>query len=251
MNVTRVPFRALVPLVGLGCVLLSACAQDDGEEASATVDHSDPLMEGALADHIMVDPDMVVRNGANQVASFASADGSIPQPDSGPEAVIAARDEAIKLVGGSAAMRRAPPPERTEGDLPAEAALSVAARAAATSGGGGGGRDCAALAQFSAVWASRMPPAFPVYPRGAVHEAAGTDEGACRLRVVNFTTPVPVAEVMDFYYTRAMAQGFTVQRIMQGGDDVLGGTRDARSFMVFARRLAGGQTAIDLVTTGG
>jgi hypothetical protein len=83
-----------------------------------------------------------------------------------------------------------------------------------------------------------------------VHEAAGTDEGPCRLRVVNFTTPVPLGEVMDFYYTRAMEQGFTVQRIMQGGDDVLGGTRDARSFMVFARRIAGGQTSIDLVTTG-
>jgi hypothetical protein len=245
MNVLRKSLGSLMPLAALA---LAGCG--DGEEVvPVAVDHSDPLMEGALADHIMVDPDMVARNGANQVASFASGDGSIPLPDSGPEAIIAARNEAIELVGGNAALRRAPPPERTEGELPAEAVLSVAARAAATPGSGN--RDCAALAQFSATWAARMPATFPVYPRGAVSEAAGTDDGSCRLRVVNFTTPVPLADVMDFYYTRAMGDGFTVQRIMQGGDHVLGGTSQARSFMVFARPDARGLTSVDLVTTGG
>ncbi len=100
-----------------------------------------------------------------------------------------------------------------------------------------------------------MPAAFPVYPRAAVHEAAGTDAivegGQCRLRVVNFTTPVSLDDVLDFYYTRAMAEQFTLQRIMQGSDHVLGGVRQGRSFMVFARTSAGGQTSVDLVTTGG
>ena len=96
-----------------------------------------------------------------------------------------------------------------------------------------------------------MPSAFPVYPRGAVHEAAGIDSGQCHLRVVNFTTPVALSDVLDFYYTRAIADGFVVQRIMQGQDNVLGGVRQGRSFMVFARSAAGGQTSVDLVTTGG
>ncbi len=245
MTVFRSTVRGFLPFATL---LLAGCGGGDDAQPVAD-DHSDPLMEGALADHIMVDPDMVARNGANQVASFASGDGSIPLPDSGPEAVLAARNEAIALVGGNAAMRRAPPPERTEGDLPPQAALSVAARAAATPGQGN--RDCAQLAQFSATWAARMPATFPVYPRGAVSEAAGTDDGACHLRVVNFTTPVSVADVMDFYFTRAATDGFTVQRIMQGGDDVLGGTKQGRSFMVFARAGERGQTSVDLVTTGG
>ena len=239
---------SILPLAAVACLALAACG-DEAAQAPVAVDHADPLMDGALADHIMVDPDMVARNGANQAASFASGDGAIPLPDAGPEAIAAARAEAIAMVGGSAAMRRAPQPERVEGELPPEAALSVAARAAAVPGAGN--RDCAALAQFSAIWAARLPDQFPVYPRGAVHEAAGTDEGRCRLRVVNFTTPVPVAEVMDFYYTRATTGGFAVQRVMQDGDDVLGGTKGAASFMVFARPGEGGQTAVDLVTTGG
>lgn len=250
MTVARIRTRTLFAafLAGPACLALAGC----GEEAApvdVAVDHSDPLMDGALSDHIMVDPDMVARNGANQAVSLGSGDGSIPLPDAGPEAVAAARAEAIALVGGSAAMRRAPQPERVEGDLPPEAALSVAARAAALPGAGN--RDCAEVARFSAAWAARLPDAFPVYPRGAVHEAAGTDEGNCRLRVVNFTTPVPLAEVMDFYYTRAAASGFTAQRVMQDGDDVMGGTRQGASFMVFARRVRGGQTSVDLVTTGG
>jgi hypothetical protein len=90
-------------LAGSASLLLAAC----GEEApvvDVAADHSDPLMDGALADHIMVDPDMVARNGANQAASLGTGDGSIPLPDAGPEAVAAARAEAIALVGGSAAM---------------------------------------------------------------------------------------------------------------------------------------------------
>lgn len=242
MTVLRHPHLTLA-----ACLLLCACGQDRDADVATPADHSDPLMTAALADQIMVDPDMVGRNGANHAASLPTADGSIPRPDSGPEAAAAARDEALALIGGGAALRRAPAPERVEGDLPPQAALSVASRAAVTPGGS----DCAAQAQFGAVWAARMPEAFPVYPRGAVHEAAGSDSGQCRLRVVNFTTPVSLSDVLDFYYTRAIVEGFTVQRIMQGSDNVLGGVRQGRSFMVFARSAAGGQTSVDLVTTGG
>lgn len=246
MTNPRLSLFAALPLALLG---LAGCGQAEESAPSTVPDYSDPLMEGALADHILVDPDMVALNGANQAVSFPAMDGSLPLPDAGPDAARAAREEAIALLGGNAALRRAPAAERVEGALPAEAALSVAARAAAVPGGAN--RDCAAMAQFSAGWAARLPAAFPVYPRGAVHEAAGTDEGDCRLRVVNFTTPVTLADVMDFYYSRAMAEGFSVQRIVQDGDDVLGGTRGNASFMVFARPVAGGHISVDLVTTGG
>ena len=205
-------------------------------------------MDAALADQIMVDPDMVNRNSANLVASFPSQDGFVPVPDAGSAAIMAAREEAIAMLGGAAALRHAPEPTRVEGELPPEAALSVAARAASA---GEGMEDCAALAEFSAIWAARLPEAFPVYPRGAVHEAAGSDAGACKLRVVNFTTPVPLADVMDFYFTRADAAGFEIQRVLQDGDDVLGGTKGGASVMVFARSRDDGMTDFDLVTSGG
>lgn len=211
------------------------------------MDFSDPLMSAALADQIMIDPDMVNRNGANRVASFASLDGSVPRPDGGADAIRAAREEALDLVGGTNNLLRAPQPESRDGSLPAQGAFSVVARAATSASGM---ENCAAIANFSAIWAARMPVAFPVYPRGAVQEAAGTDDGACHLRAVNFVTPVPLAEVMDFYYTRARAENFDLRRTVQGEDDVLAGTRGTQSVTVFARELPGAMVSVDLVTSG-
>lgn len=248
MNATFArPLRVLL-LAGTPALLLSACGQEESAPLPAAQEISDPLMDAALADQIMVDPDMVNRNTANRAISLGPEDASIPLPDRGSDAASAAREEALEFVGGTAAMRRAPQPQRVEGELPAAARLSVAARAASA---GEGNVDCAEIAQFSAIWAARMPQDFPVYPRGAVHEAAGTDENGCSLRVVNFSTPVPLGEVMDFYFTQGSKAGFETQRILQDGEDILGGTAQSRSFMVFARTGDDGMTVVDLVTTGG
>ncbi len=238
----------LLPVAGLA-LLAAGCGDGAADRAASAPDHSDPMMSAALQEQIMVDPDMVSRNGANQVAAVPDGIGAIPRPDVGSEAARAARAEAEEMVGGASAMRRAPAPQRVDGSLPPEAALSVASRAATS--GSAGQRNCAANAQFSARWAALMPPAFPVYPRGNVLEAAGNDAAGCALRVVNFATAVSVADVMDFYHTRAAAAGFTVQHVVQGGDNVLGGSgRNGASLMVFARAVDGGLTTVDLVTSG-
>ena len=227
-------------------LLLAGCGGREEQPAEAA--ESDPAMAGALGEQIMVDPDLVAQNRANNAASVGSEDGSIPAADRSPQALAAARADALKLVGGPGAMKKAPQAREVSGTLPADAALTAAARAAASPGGNG---DCAAQARYTAQWAARLPAAFPVYPRGAVQEAAGTDEGGCALRVVNFTTPVPLSEVVDFYYTRANAAGFSAQHIIDGGDNVLGGTKGSASYVVYARRLPGGGTSVDLVASGG
>lgn len=240
-------FFTLLLLTGGPLLLLGGCGQDDSEAVSVVQDIDDPLMDAALSEQILVDPDMINRNTANRAIALGPQDGAIPMVDRGADAARAARDEALELVGGINAMRRAPQPERVDGKLPESARLSVAARAASA---GEGNRDCASIAEFSALWAARMPEAFPVYPRAAVQEAAGTDSGGCHLRVVNFLTPVALGDVMDFYFTRGSTNGFAMQRVLQDGEDVLGGTADGRSFMVFARAIDGGMTSVDLVTTG-
>jgi acyl dehydratase len=98
------------------------------------------------------------------------------------------------------------------------------------------------------IWAARLPATFPVYPRGATQEAAGTDQGPCALRAVRFVTPVPLGEVIDFYYTRALAAGYPANRARQQGDDRLSGARDQSGYAVWARRLESGNTEVDLVT---
>ena len=144
-------------------------------------------------------------------------------------------------------MRKAPEPREAPDELPPEASLTAAARAASAPGVAG---TCAGQVSYTMRWAARMPPAFPVYPRGSVQEAAGTDEDTCALRVVNFITPVPMGDVLDFYFTRARNAGFSADHSLQGGDNVLAGRKEGRAFAVYARELASGLVEVDLVTGG-
>lgn len=235
-----------VILAAVAALLLAGC--DEAPDPAAVIDEDDPALSAALEDQIMVDPDLVGQNRANSAAAMPPTDGSLPTVDPHPEAIVAARADALRLVGGPGRMRKAQEPRAVAGALPEGAALTAAARAAAASGGK---TDCAAQAQYTMQWAARLPEAFPVYPRGAVQEAAGTDADGCSLRVVNFVTPVPLGEVMDFYFTRAAASGFSAQRVLQDGDDVLGGVKGQASYVVYARRLPSGNTEVDLVTSGG
>ena len=226
-------------------LLVGGCGWSD-EEADPVAE-DDPAVAAALGDQITTDPDLAQQNRADSAAFIPSQDASLPTVENGAEAIAAARTEALQLVGGPGKMRKAPVAEDAAGTLPAGAALTAAARAAAAPGGNG---DCAARAQYTMQWAARLPAAFPVYPRGAVQEAAGTDASGCALRVINFVTPVPLGEVMDFYFSRARAAGFSAQRVLKDGDDVLAGVKGPASYVVYARRLPSGNTEVDLVTNG-
>lgn len=201
---------------------------------------SDPLLTRALNEPLTFDPDLVALNRANSAVSLPWQDGYGPMIDNHPQAISAARGEALRLVGGGGAMRRAPDASGGESaSLVAAAKLATGAKA-----------RCVERVGYSAQWAAQMPAAFPVYPRGAVQEAAGTDVPGCGLRAVHFVTPVTIGDVIDFYYTRALAAGFSAERVVEDGDDVLAGVKGRAAYIVYARRLPTGNTAVDLVTSG-
>lgn len=235
--------RFTLPLAA--ALALGGCGHKEEAERKPLV--SDPALAAALDQQIMIDPDLVAANGASAIAAVPDGDGMVPSLDLGADAAGRARAAALALVGGREAMKTAPEARKVSGALPPEARLTAAARAAVAPGGSA---RCAALVDYSAVWAARLPQAFPVYPQGAVQEAAGSDESGCALRVVNYRTPVSVADVMDFYFTRATAAGFTAQHVLQDGDDVLGGLRGAASYVVYVRKLPSGGTEVDLLTSG-
>lgn len=235
-------FRSLV--LAPPILLLAACG---GAEEQVVRPESDPAMTAALNDPLMTDPDLVTQNRANHVARLPGGDGSIPAEDASPQTLAAARGEALALVGGPGRMKAAPKAREAAGGSPPGAALTAAARVAASSDLSD---DCAEATTYTAVWAAKMPEAFPVYPRAAVQEAAGTDAGGCSLRAVNFTTPVPPGEVIDFYYTRARHAGFSARPVLAGGKATLGGRKGARSFAVHVRGRGDGTTEVDLVANG-
>ena len=81
-----------------GLLLASGCASED----SATVERErDPAIVAALNDPIMIDPDLVGQNRANSAAAMPSFDASVPSIDRNPEAISAARGEAVRLIGGA------------------------------------------------------------------------------------------------------------------------------------------------------
>jgi outer membrane murein-binding lipoprotein Lpp len=230
---------ALASLAGV--MLLAGC--QNSQKADEAADQ-DPALTGALGDQIMVDPDL-----AGQDGGAVRADGGqveLPPEQRSPEAIEAAISEAKKMVGGT--MKVAPEPA-TGGTASmvesAATAAQVAQEAKASS------TDCAEKVKYSTAWAAKLPSVFPVYPRGAVQEAAGTDSNGCKLRVVNFVTPVTPGDVIDFYYTRAANGGYGTEYRMDGSDHVLGGKRGTSTYLLYTRKLANGLTEVDLIASGG
>lgn len=220
--------------------LMVACGQGAAPKLPA---ETDPAITAALGQQILIDPDLVSMNDANAVAQVPDFDRSLPVLDTGPDAVARARVAALDLLGGQSRLQSAPAP-REAARAPQ---LTAAARAVA---GPGDARRCTSRVSHGVVWAARMPQAFPVYPMGAVQAAAGNDQGGCALRVVTFHTPVPLADVMDFYFTRATTAGFALDRVKQQGDHVLAGTHGKGALILYARPLPSGATEVDLVTSG-
>jgi hypothetical protein len=237
----RLAALALAP-----ALLLAACGGSKEEAENAKPD-GDAAASSALGDQIMVDPDLATQNQANSAVGANYANGELPPEMKSPEAISRARAAAINLLGGPGKVRKAPQAMAVSGKLPADSAYSTAAQIAARPGNG----DCTSKVDYTAQWAAKLPAAFPVYPQGAVQEAAGTDDGGCSLRVVTFLTPVPLGDVVDFYYTRAANAGYTLQHLKDGDDDVLAGTKGTASMTVYARQNASGTTEVDLAASGG
>lgn len=227
----------------LACALaLAACGDNAEESADGTMD---PASEQALNDQIMVDPDLAGQNEGN-AALTGGTDQTIPAENMTPEAIQAAKDAAFALVGGSDGFKDLPEPVSMDGKLPETAALTAAARAAVSPGGA----NCSDSVKYSASWAAKLPSIFPVYPRGTTKEAAGTDMGDCALRVVNYLTPVPMEDVLKFYYSRAQTGGYSAEYTLRDGDNIVSGTKGKAAYVVYARKLGNGLTEVDLVTSG-
>lgn len=238
MTVSR-PKLALLPLT----LLAAACGSDPPPKQEA----DDPALSGALADQIMVDPDLAQQNKADAAINVTGPPVTeLPPIDRSPQAIAAARAEALKLAGGT--IRPAPAPQKGDATT-ATLAEAVTAAQVAQAAKGPAGR-CAGKAEYSAMWAAKLPAELSVYPRGAVQDAAGTDSDGCALRVVSFRTPVPPAEVVDWYHTRVTAAGYGATHRIEGKDHALGGSRGPAAYIVYARVLEDGLTEVDLVSSG-
>jgi len=236
------PFRSAAALALALCLV--GCGSSAPERKASQAD-PDPAIAEAQADPLMVDPDLSRRNPAGDaLGGGGPAAAPIPPFDRSPETVEAARAEALRLAGGKLASAPAPVAGQGGG-----AGLSPERTAIAALAPGSAGQTCARRLDYSAIWAARLPAALPVYPRGHVQEAAGSDEPGCRLRIVSFVTPVPLGDVVDFYWTRARAAGLAPTHRIGGTDYVISAQNGPAAFAAYLRD-RDGLSEVDLVTSG-
>ncbi|ABC62665.1 hypothetical protein [Erythrobacter litoralis] len=233
--------RKATPLAVL--TILAACSGET--EEPPIVRERDPATVQALNHQIMTDPDLAGLNEAN-AALTGGFDHSLPPIVDTPEAIDAARREAAEIVGGSSNLADLGQPEASDANLPEVARFVVTELARVTVGT----EVCAAQASYTASWAARMPQQFPIYPRGNVIEAAGSDDAACSLRAIRFLTPVPREDLFAFYAARAKAAGLPARYSETGDFHRMEGAKGARKFAVVARQRASGISEVGLVTTG-
>ena len=245
-------------LLGMALALpLAGCGSDNGNEAAvAELDNnlvgkgSDPETNGALNDRILVDPELTDSANVNSVkGSDKPLSGAAPAGSGyDGDASIEALDSA-KLMRAPKATVVSAKDCTNCGERRAETLGGLAADQGVTRGKG----TCDAKLQYGAGWANRMPPEFPVYPRGRVKEAGGVDGGICDIRVASFTTSAAMQNVIDYYYTRARKSGYNAEHQIRAGEHVLGGTRDndGGAYFITFNKAAGGGTAVDIVANNG
>lgn len=242
---------------------LAACGTNEDNEAElADLDEnltdptSDPAMNDALEDAILVDPDLTAQANNNAVRGANGAiDGSVP-----PGATYAGAAEGGKAAANaqlSGKMLSAPEPRMMTSDdectsCDSSQGMTLGAKAESQYAQRGKG-TCDAKLSYDMGWANRMPPEFPLYPKANLKEAAGVEGGLCDLRVVSFTTASSVKSVVDYYYTQAKRGGYSAEYLLRGSEHVLGGTRgnDDGAFVITLNKRANGGTAVDIVASNG
>jgi hypothetical protein len=244
--------------LGVSILTLSACGSDDSKsknldalDEKLTGKGSDPAMNASLEDRILVDPDLAENANSNMVqATDKPLEGTVP-PDTDYEGSTASAE-----VLASAKLMRAPKPRVVADAQCTDCAPSggqTLEDMAAMQGVKRGKGTCAAKLEYGASWSTRMPPEFPIYPKGRVQEAGGVEGGICDIRVVSFSTSASMDSVADYYYTRARRSGFSADYEVRKGEHVMGGTRDndGGAFVLFLNPLPGGGTSASLVANNG
>jgi len=216
MSGRAITFRPLIGLAGL--FALAACGGGTTNNLAA-LDNSlagndaDPALTSALADQIMVDPNLTQQAHPNQARP--------------PETPVQAQYPAGSGQSGNAA--------------------GSARQQVAQAGSDHAPAGCAQPFDNNLSWAQRLPAAFPAYPGGRITEAAGNNNGGCSMRVVSFTTADNWQRVIQFYQGVAQRGGYDAEQQVRGSDHVLGGTNartDGAYYLIVTPKPSGSEVAL-------
>lgn len=231
----------LLPLVLAACNRSATDQQDlNSLDAELTNGTRDPALAQSLGAQIMVDPRLAQSSNTDAVRPP-------PRPETGAvPADVALRKDPVD----PATLKHAPV---ASNDCPecksADGALTLGALAERQKTPDAG--VCAQKIGYSAGWANRLPADLPLYPAAQLTEAAGADKDGCRLRVVSFASAAPMQKMLDWYFTKATAAGYSAGHSTDGRQHVLGGVRGNDAYVVYVTARAGGGSDVDMVSNAG
>lgn len=254
MAVRHLVLVALAPLALIACGPKPQTEGNldslDAELAGNSANTSDPAMRAALQDQIMVDPALTGQSNADAIRPPQQPySGAIP-----PDSVAGGKTDGTVTAGGSSSSGGSKPAPAPSRDCPQCKVRndSVTLGALASRQGDKRTAACSGKLQYSTAWAQRLPADLPLYPDARVDEAAGATSSGCALRVVSFSTGASIQTVLDWYYGRVTAAGYSAQHQANDGQHVLGGTRrDGAAYVIYFDTRADGRTEIDIVANNG
>ena len=228
---------SLVPIVVM--LTVAGCSRDAAQDAKPV----DPAISAALAGPLLTEPDLAAMNGAGRaLTGNGVASALIPANLYTPESLAAAKAEAKAQLGG--AIAAAPAASGSDKAIGGQTALDSLRRAY-------GKVPCEGAANWSAIWATRLPQPFALYPRGHVEEALGADIGTCQVRAVTYRIGVTPAEALDFHAAQAAKTGLSVEHRADGDAHALVTRKGALSATIYVRPGPEGLTEVHIVTNGG
>lgn len=227
-------------LAPFGVVLaLAGCSRDTAGEDKPV----DPAVSAALAGPLLTEPDLAAMNGAGRALTGSGvASAMIPANLYTPEALDAARSQAKAQFGGAVPM--APAASGSAKAIGGQTALDSLRHAY-------GKVLCEGAANWSAIWATRLPQPFAPYPRGHVEEAMGADNGTCHVRAVTYRIGVTATEALDFHAAQAAKAGLSVDHRADGDAHALIARKGALSATIYVRPGPEGLAEVHIVTNGG
>ncbi len=236
------PALILLPLALAACNRSSTDQQDlnslDAELTNGAV--RDPALTSSLGGQIMVDPRLAQSSNTDAVRPPPRLDSGAVPPE-GPLKADPVDPRTLKRV--PAASNDCPECKAANGAL----TLGALAERQTTPDAG----VCAKKIGYSAGWANRLPADLPLYPAARLTEAAGADKDGCRLRVVSFASAAPMQKMLDWYFTKVSAAGYSAGHSTDGRQHVLGGVRGNDAYVVYVTARAGGGSDVDLVSNAG
>lgn len=223
-------------------LILSACAQSEDRETEE--DFGDPIIQQALNDRLMVDPDLAFQNEGNAALTIGF-DHSLPPIDTSPDTLLQIRDDArVRLLDGGAVLEL---PEASQSDdvEPLAGVFNARERALKVPAS----RQCLDGLEYSAIWAARLPSFAEILPRGAVVEAAGTGLKRCKLRVVSYRTPLSVKEALQFHWTNLVRAELKPRYLeLAGGEYALQGAKRSAAVAINAWPFSDKLTSVEIIS---